>query len=315
MSDFPLLIDCPCCKLQVSRQAATCPQCGQPINTNTGYNLPPSLVVRTSPSSAAELGVLAARFWLAISRRKGEFTFLLTLSCVFIGILTLILFFNTRHKTVKTQSRITETAHNQLLPSSSVHSTDTAQLVNKESSLDYKAGYKKGGQEGRLQANDGGMPQQLYFDIVSKGEAEKAKTKDINAYRVGWTDGWKDGYRKIKPPKIKEADLEHLSWNNAKPNVKLYDNEGNSEVTILDVDQPNGLITVKYNKDRNNVIEKKLLNALSESWFVRKSSESKIKLLSIAKRETLLSKPTEGDETVDNQDSNNNNKIIRYHPR
>jgi hypothetical protein len=145
------------------------------------------------------------------------------------------------------------------------------QTTNKKSS-DYKAGYNKGFHEGKSWATetDGGMPYPIAIEMMAKHQAEVAGASDREAWQSGWEKGFTEGYRSVKQPKIKEEALEPLSWGNAKVGVKLYDNDGNYEVTIIGVDKAEGLITVKYPQDRGGVIEDKLLGALSQLWFVRK---------------------------------------------
>ena len=245
----PALISCRRCTAPISNQAISCPKCGNPnvLQYQSPYN-----GGARSDSSKFIIGSLIV------------FVVVLLIGIPAMIILPKVI------RDLRVEKTPSELNQSQAISSNPSKTTDS---TNNRSSSDYKAGYKKGYAEGRVMIKGDSMPQQIFFDTVGGGEAEKANAKDVEAWKNGWTDGWKDAYRKVKPPKINEDALEHLSWENAKPSVKLYNNVGNHEATILEVDQPNGLITVRYNKDRNSVIEKKLLDAVSNAWFVGKSDK------------------------------------------
>jgi hypothetical protein len=153
------------------------------------------------------------------------------------------------------------------------NSTASPTPIANKNSPDYQAGYKKGFQEGKSWARDteGGMPYPVGIRVMAQNQAKGSKAKDVDSWQSGWENGFTDGFRSIKPSKIKQEDYEQLSWSNAKPNVKLYDNEGNYKAMIISADQSAGMITVKYGKEGKGAVENKLLDALSEFWFVRKA--------------------------------------------
>lgn len=149
----------------------------------------------------------------------------------------------------------------------------TESPTNPKSSAEYQAGYKRGYKEGRSWAKEvvgGGMPTAQGIRMMASYQASESGSKDQAAWGDGWADGFGDGYQGIKPPKINSSNLQAVSWANAKPGVKLYDHEGNYQVTITSVNEAEGTIRVKYPPSRGNVIEDKSLISLSTFWFVKK---------------------------------------------
>lgn len=148
----------------------------------------------------------------------------------------------------------------------------TVAPANPKSSPEYQAGYKRGHKEGRSWAKEvvgGGMPTAQGIRTMASYQASESGSKDQAAWEDGWCDGFGDGYQGIKPPKINSSNLQTLSWANAKPGVKLYDHEGNYQVTIISVNEAQGTIRVKYPPSRGNVTEDKNLTTLSTFWFVK----------------------------------------------
>ncbi len=138
------------------------------------------------------------------------------------------------------------------------------------SSSDYRAGYAKGLELGKNHARSGsGMPYDFAITAMAKIWSEKGKPNDPTEYQNGFESGFRDGFTSIKPSKRKAENYEALSWQNALPGTKLYDNEGTHEVTIVSVDKRRGIIVVKYVK--GGTVEPKKLNAISRFWFVRKN--------------------------------------------
>jgi hypothetical protein len=162
------------------------------------------------------------------------------------------------------------------LASPSVSPTPTPLTVespsNPKSSPEYQTGYKRGYKEGRSWAKEvvgGGMPTSQGIRTMASYQASESGSKDQPSWADGWYDGFGDGYQGIKPAKIHSSNLQPLSWANAKPGVKLYDHEGNYQVTITTVNQAYGTITVKYPASRGGVTEDKSLTSLSSFWFVK----------------------------------------------
>jgi hypothetical protein len=149
-----------------------------------------------------------------------------------------------------------------------------AETAPDPNSPDYHAGYRKGFIEGQKWAreikNTTGIPYPLAISVMASHDAEDSKAGDKRAWQSGWESGFTKGYRTIKPSKVREEDFEPLSWANAKPRAGLYDNEGRQVGTIIAVNEPNGIITVKYGAEGRGAVEDKLLAALSHFWFVRK---------------------------------------------
>ena len=245
------LANCPACQTAVSRQAVSCPRCGQPLQTT---NYQPQQFQQNFSQPVSKKGGVGKTFGVGC---LGLIGFLVVAGLI--GSIAL-----PKPNTIQNQT-----------------SSSPTNLVS-ESKIDvkspeYQEGSQKGFQEGKSWAKEvigsNGMPYPAAIKGMAASLAENSKSKDKVAWQSGWEDGFVKGYRSIKPSKIKTDDFEPLSWNNAKPNVKLYNNEGNLKVTIVAVKRSEGLITVKYGKEGNFAVEDKSLDALSELWFV-KISES-----------------------------------------
>lgn len=135
---------------------------------------------------------------------------------------------------------------------------------------DYKRGYKEGLKTGKFEAKQpGGMSTEEGLQSAARGSAiREDRTRESAEWQRGWIDGYKQGFTSIRGPGRREADYENLSWSSALPGVKLYNNDGHHEVTIVSADPSAGLITVRYKAD--GTVENKNLSALSRLWFVRK---------------------------------------------
>lgn len=120
-----------------------------------------------------------------------------------------------------------------------------------------------------------------FRDVVYTNRADKAFVS------YGPTKFTRDAVRKLKPCSAADAaaltadasvtsppslptppPYTSLSWGTAKPGQRLYNGAYKHEATIVSVDRPAGLITVRY--ERTGTIEPKLLDAVAKSWYVRK---------------------------------------------
>jgi hypothetical protein len=143
-------------------------------------------------------------------------------------------------------------------------------------SADFKLGYVKGFDLGSNHAKGGaGMPLDWALKTMAKIHSQDAKPSNSIDYQNGFEGGFRSGYNSVKPITRNAEDYESLSWINAKPGVKLYDNSEKHEVTIVSIDKPNNIIVVKYIK--NGVVAPKDLDALSRYWFVKKQTKLKAK--------------------------------------
>lgn len=177
------------------------------------------------------------------------------------------------------QASITNVNANQVTPptpSPSISPTSVSPAIEPPTdpkySSEYQAGYKHGYKEGRSWAKEvvsGGMPTDQGIRMMASHQASESGSKDQDAWEDGWADGFGDGYQGIKPPKINSSSLQPVSLANARPGVKLYDHEGNYQVTITSVNEVEGTITVKYPPSRAGVIEDKSVDALASFWFVK----------------------------------------------
>lgn len=96
--------------------------------------------------------------------------------------------------------RDSKSASNQANPTS----TPSVSTVNKNSA-DYRAGYKKGFQEGKSWAKEvesDGIPYPIAIRAMAEHQSKEAKAKDASAWQSGWEDGFVNGHRLIKPSKI-----------------------------------------------------------------------------------------------------------------
>lgn len=186
---------------------------------------------------------------------------------------------NSNERTLPTVNTANQNVNtNDVMPSPSPSFSPTPSPItadsptNPKSSPEYQAGYKRGYKEGRSWAKEvvgGGMPTAQGIRMMASYQASESGSKDQSAWEEGWYDGFGDGYQGIKPPKINSSNLQAVSWANAKPGVKLYDREGNYQVTITSVNETEGTISVKYPAARGGVTEDKSLTSLSSFWFVK----------------------------------------------
>ena len=155
-------------------------------------------------------------------------------------------------------------------------SPSSAENNSQKNSPDYKSGYKKGYAIGKDHAKGGaGMPYDIGLNIMAEGFAKQSKSEKPLYYENGFKAGFKDGFTGVKPYKWDSRKYENLSWENAKVGVKLYDNNGKHIVTIVSIDNENGIIKVKYVK--KGIVEPKKLEALSPYWFVKRKPSTKKK--------------------------------------
>jgi hypothetical protein len=148
----------------------------------------------------------------------------------------------------------------------------TPSLLDSNSS-DYQDGYKRGLKEGTgwvKQFKGGTTPPPALITAVGQTQAEKLRPKDPVLWQKGWEDGFGKGYASAKWEGRQQDEYERLTWSNAKPGVKLYDDNGKHRMTVVSVDQAAGIITVKYPNESGGVVENKLLDAMSTILLVRK---------------------------------------------
>lgn len=288
----PTLVACPACGSQVSNQAAACPRCGQPI---TAGHIPPQPHQRATPHNAQKrtltegedilriLGMLTSRLWnwgstqlgmksqeklqpfsVTDKMKLGLLGLLVFLVLTLIVVVPLLSDHNTnRH--ANNNNRV-ESGPSPALPSPTTLAIDS-------SSPDYQDGFKRGLREGNgwvKQFKGGTTPPPALITAVGQTQAEKLKPKNAVLWQSGWEDGFAKGYTSAKWAGRQQDEYEQLSWGNAKPKVKLYDDNGKLRMTVVSVDQTAGIITVKYPKENGGAIENKLLDAMSKILLVRK---------------------------------------------
>jgi hypothetical protein len=137
---------------------------------------------------------------------------------------------------------------------------------------DYQVGYTKGSNEGKSWAKEivgGGRPTDQGIQIMANAQASSSGAKNSEAWSAGWQKGFSDGYQGIKPPKITTSKLEPISTSNLHAGMKLYDNEGNEQVTVVGVNSTGDMVMVKYPAKRGGVIETKQISSLANYWFVK----------------------------------------------
>ena len=260
MSDYhtnPTLISCPACNSKVSNQAASCPRCGQPIAASS-VQPQPSHEASRQPSYRPQARPLALEHKIGFG-------------CLGVIVLLIIIGSLLGRKNTDNVSRENtnaaapkQTTTPQPSPSATPPNTD---------SPDYKAGLAKGVQEGQRWVKDfpkGITPQPALISAVGQNQAEKLKPKNPEVWLSGWEAGFVKGYKEAKWKGRNEDDYEPLSWENAKLDVRLYDDSGTLRMTVVGIDRAAGTITVAYPKESGGVIEKKSLDAMTAILFVRK---------------------------------------------
>lgn len=163
------------------------------------------------------------------------------------------------------------TDRNDAPPSATVTSQPSMAATATASSNDYASGYARGQSEGIDHAKSGaGMPIPLGMNWMADMQLQRATPADAETWKRGFKDGFEAGFKSVTAFHRDESEWEQLSWQNARPGVRLYDYGGKHEATIRTTDRSAGLIVVRY---QSGEVEPKDLNAVAAYWWVRKSKQ------------------------------------------
>ncbi len=291
-SSEPTLVACSACGSQVSNQAVACPRCGQPIAPHSSQPQPYQSTARhkVQKRPLTEGDDILRILWMLAARLRNWAIKLLGMQSeeklqpfsvtdkIKLGLLGLLVFLvltlivvvpimsdDNTNRQANNNNRV-ETRPSPALPSPTTLATDS-------SSPDYQDGFKRGLREGNgwvKQFKGGTTPPPALITAVGQTQAEKLKPKNPVLWQSGWEDGFAKGYTSAKWAGRQQDEYEQLSWGNAKPKVKLYDDNGKLRMTVVSVDQAAGIMTVRYPKESGGVIENKLLEAMSKILLVRK---------------------------------------------